>query len=200
MRNTQRSQTRTTKRKHSVSGTYQTHMRADRHTQNQDWTSSTVAHISFLTVNDSWCLGFKIPYECIDLPLCFSATHETNEDLARWRKEGGKSIPSPTSRFTAISRCHYACLCFWVCVSLSLAVKLNDGAGLSSIDHEQRLRALSTDGGVYDSTGPRVSPFHPSRCLPVGQWRKKCEKNRWKERGGRENKPLDRSIITTLTY
>lgn len=199
MRNTQRSHARTTKRKHSVSGTYQTHMRADRHTQNQDWTSSTVAHISFLTVNDSWCLGFKIPYECIDLPLCFSATHETNERV-RLAKKGGWEV-HPVSHLS-IHRNFPMPLCLLVFLSVCKPFIGSQAEWWSKAEQHPSwtaLRALSTDGGGYDGTGLRVSPFHPSCSLPVGQWRKKCEKNRWKERGVRKQNPRQ-VIITTLTY
>lgn len=132
-------------------------------------------------------VGLKIPYERIHLAVCFAATREANERVSMVKKGGRKSILSPSFWFTPISPCHYDCLCFWVCPSLSLAVKLNDGAGLSGIDHDKRLQALSTDGEVCtispalhrDTAEPRPS-IMLSTCRTMEE---KCEKNRGEERG-----------------
>lgn len=103
-----------------------------------------------------------------------------------WRRKKGENLSFlPALGSTLISPCHYVYLCFWVCPSLSLAVKLSDGAGLSGIDHDERLQALSTDGGVHDSFaqghGRALSIRHAVYLLDNG--RKVWEEQRGKEGG-----------------
>ena len=123
------------------------------------------------------------------------------------RKEGRKSIRfSRSPRFNLISPRHYVVLCFWVCPSLSLAVKLSDGAGLSGIDHDKRLQALSTDGGGVRwrrfawGTRPEPRPSIMLVYLP-DNGRGSVRGTERKEEGWvGGNMPLNRSIITAITY
>lgn len=161
------------------------------HTQGEPRARLTAAHISSFTVNDSWCVLVRseIPYECTHLAVCTATTREANERVKMVKKDGRKSILSSSSWFPLISPHHYVYLCFWVCPSLSFAVKLSDGAGLRGIDHDKRLQALSTDGGVYDSATLHRDAAKPCPSIMLSTCctkEVKCEKNREEGREGKE--------------
>lgn len=106
------------------------------------------------------------------------------KELTWWRKKGENLSFLPALASSLISPSHYVYLCFWVCPSLSLAVKLSDGAGLSGIDHDRRLQALSTDGGVFDSATLHRDTAKPRPSIILSTWtiEEKCGKNRGERR------------------
>lgn len=179
----------TTKRKHNVSGTYQVHMRADWHThihrESRRRSFNCYPHLLFHCKWFMMCIcRLRNPICAYIWPCALLPPVKKNERVKMVKKEERKSILSSSSWFTLISPYHYVYLCFWVCPSFSLAVKLSDGAGLNGIDHHKCLEHLSTDGGVYDGSTLHRDTAKPCLSIMLSScWtiEDKCEKN-WEER------------------